>query len=130
MIELDAIPGHGHRRGLTCRAMAYMLVSSQRKEVDARKNERDRDEKLQALEKRVSDLLELLNQEKQAHGKQVLDLTSKFEECCGGAKGGSASYICITSSKFWISWLQSMNLKVSTSQLQRTIVWIIKTLTS
>ncbi|KAI3977700.1 hypothetical protein MKX01_009585 [Papaver californicum] len=39
-------------------------------------------------EKRVSDLLEQLNQEKQAHEKQVLDLTAKLEEY-SGAKGGS-----------------------------------------
>ncbi|KAI3950266.1 hypothetical protein MKX01_016914 [Papaver californicum] len=63
------------------------------------------DDKLQALEKRVSDLLNRekndkealekrisqFNQDKQALEKQVHELTLKLEKCCcGGAKGGSA----------------------------------------
>lgn len=42
------------------------------------------------LEKKVSDLIEQFNKDKQALEKQVNELTLKLEEFCGGAKGGSA----------------------------------------
>ncbi|KAI3966840.1 hypothetical protein MKW92_011552 [Papaver armeniacum] len=59
-------------------------VSGLLEQLDREKNDK------QALEKRVSDLTEQFNQDKKALEKQVNELTLKLEECCGGAKGGSA----------------------------------------
>ncbi|KAI3898041.1 hypothetical protein MKW92_002383 [Papaver armeniacum] len=59
-------------------------VSDLLEQLDREKNDK------QALEKRVSDLTEQFNQDKKALEKQVNELTLKLEECCGGAKGGSA----------------------------------------